>query len=307
MIRPRLISGCAFVLVLLSGLVHDVSAQNLPIPRPSGKWVTDNAEMLSDADEGRLSQRLSRFAQESSTQIIIVTVPNLGGADISQYAVELGRAWGVGQEEHDNGAVILVARDERKVFIATGYGLEGAIPDALAGRIVRTVITPAFKQGRFYDGLAGAVDAMIAASSGEYQADSIARDDGSARAIVIVVLLVLLLWVIILVALIRAWIRRNRDDGGDDHGSGSSDDRRRRDRERRRRERRRRRGGFGSGWSGPPIIIWGGGSGGGRRRGGGGFGGGGFGGGGFSGGGFSGGGFSGGGGSFGGGGAGGSW
>lgn len=286
----RLLAALLFVVSLWGGLAsQQLVAQNVPVVTPSGQWVTDHAGMLSGADEDRLTKTLSEYAKQTSTQIIVVTVSNLGGSDIADYAIELGRVWKVGQAEHDNGAVILVAKDERKVFIATGYGLEGAIPDAVAGRIVREIVTPNFKQGRFYDGIAGAIDAMADAASGEYMPNEIVGDadnyaDNYQRKVRIVVFLTLLVWLIVVIVVISV-IRSNRNRRDDDDDGGS-----------RRRRRRSRR---------PSIIVWGGSgwsSGGGswgRSSGGGG--------GGFSGGGFSGGGFSGGGGSFGGGGAGGSW
>nr|7TBR_A Chain A, TPM_phosphatase domain-containing protein [Rhodothermus marinus SG0.5JP17-172] len=136
---------------------------------PSGQWVTDLADLLTPAEERMLSRKLATYADTTSTQIVIVTLPTLNGVPAADYAVELGRRWGVGQKEYDNGVVILVAREEREVFIATGYGLEGAIPDALAGRIVRDIIVPRFRRGDFYGGLSAAVDAIIAAAQGEFQ------------------------------------------------------------------------------------------------------------------------------------------
>ncbi|NNE36495.1 MAG: TPM domain-containing protein [Rhodothermales bacterium] len=270
--------------------VATVSAQDTAVVTPSGQWVTDHAGLLSGPDEDRLTKKLRDYARTTSTQIVVVTVSNLGGAPIADYAVELGRVWKVGQAEHDNGAVILVAKNERKVFIATGYGLEGAIPDAVAGRIVRQIVTPSFKQGRFYEGISGAVDAMMAAASGEYRANEIVDETGgyvggSRNEARVTLILVILVCIMIAIVIIRVRQQRRRNGKDDDDG-----DRGRSGRRRRRRRRYRRS---------PRVIVWGGGWG--SGGGGGSFGGGG---GGFSGGG---GGFSGGGGSFGGGGAGGSW
>lgn len=226
--------------------------------------------MLSSSEERMLSEKLSRYADTTSTQIVIVTLPDLEGVDPMFYAVELGRAWGVGQEEHDNGVVILISRDDRNIAIATGYGLEGAITDATASRIRREIMVPFFREGRFYDGLSGAVDALIAAARGEYTATPTPRssDDGGVDFATIFVLMIIIFFLI-------------SGSRGGNRGKGGG-----------RRHYHRRRTGF------PPVIIWGGG---------GNWGGGGFGGGGFGGGGFGGGGFGGGGGSFGGGGASGGW
>ena len=241
---------------MLIGLAAPTAqAQRVDVIPPSGQWVTDRADLLSAVEEQTLTQRLRFYADTTSTQIVIVTLPDLGGQDIALYATELGQQWGVGQQDLDNGVVILVSRDDREVFIATGYGLEGAIPDAVASRIVREVVLPNFKQGRFYAGLAGAVEALIQAAAGEFTAVSpwsphSPREDG-------VDSFGLLFVVFIIVYFIVAGLRRRGGGGG-----GQS---------------YRRRGG-------PPVIIWGGGgfgSGGGFGGGGfGGFGGGGFGGGG---------------------------
>ncbi|MEM6772254.1 MAG: TPM domain-containing protein, partial [Bacteroidota bacterium] len=156
---------------------------------------------------------------------------------------DLGRQWGIGQRDKDNGLFILVAREERRVFIATGYGLEGAITDAFAARVIRTIITPAFRQGQFYGGLSEATDALIAAAEGEFQADDLRQPS---RPIPISGELVFLLLII------AFFVISNLRSGG---GRGGQ---------------RYRRGG-----GGPPVIIWGGGGfGGGGSFGGGGFGGG---------------------------------
>ena len=244
-------SGVAlWVFLLIAGAVQ---AQDV-IP-PSGQWVTDRAELLSDQEERMLSARLAGYADTTSTQMIIVTLPTLDGVPAADYALALGRAWGVGQGDKDNGVVILVSRDDRQLFIATGFGLEGAIPDIVAGRIVRDVITPRFREGRFYDGLSGAVDKLFLAAAGEYTAEE--ASEGIPVSVIIILFIVAL---IIILSISAA-----HDEGS---GGGTS---------------YRHRSG--------PVIIWGGGHGGwGGGRSSGGFGGGGFGGFGGGGGGFGGGG-----------------
>ncbi len=248
-----------------------VWAQGFDVIPPSGKWVTDRGDMLSSAEESRLSEKLAGYADTTSTQIVVVTLESLNGVEAADYAIELGRQWGVGQKGQDNGVVILASRTDRKVFIATGYGLEGAIPDALANRIVEDVMVPNFRAGRFYDGFSGATDALVAAARGEFTA----TPGRGINTGIDPELIIMLIWIALF--LIIFFSRGGGRSGG-------------------KRYRSRRRGNF-------PVIIWGPTYGRGNDFGSGGFGGG-FGGGGF-GGGF--GGFGGGGGSFGGGGAGGSW
>ena len=132
--------------------------------------VVDDGNFLSPQEEQRLTYILRSYADSTSNQFIIRTVESLEGEDIGTYATEQGQTLGVGQEETDNGLVIAVARAEREVFIAVGYGLEGAIPDVLASRVIRNIITPAFREGQFYSGLASATDVLMQAAAGEYEA-----------------------------------------------------------------------------------------------------------------------------------------
>jgi uncharacterized protein len=254
--------------VLGLGLVLGAQAQRLDVIPPSGQWVTDRADLLSAAEEDNLNRKLAAYADTTSTQIVIVTLPSLDGQPIDEYAFALGQAWKVGQEDKDNGVVVLLSRDERDVFIATGKGIEGVIPDVIAGRIIRNVMVPRFREGDFYGGFNAAVDALVQAARGEFQAEPSRRSNWDLDDVVTL---------LIIVAIVLFFISNARRGGGYQGG-----------------KRYRPR-------SGPPVIIWGGGGsgwGGGSWGGGGGVGGGG---------GFGGGGFSGGGGGFGGGGAGGSW
>lgn len=262
-----------FILFLMvSGAVSALPAhaQNVRTIEPSGKWVTDQADFLSDSEERLLTAKLRGYADTTSTQMIVVTVQDLGGYAASDYATELGRTFKVGTADKDNGIVLLASREERELFIATGFGMEGMVTDAVASRIIRNVIVPEFRNGNFFAGLDGAVDALIAVASGTYSADEIADapsgSDGASQALVYIVFLI----VFMVVSSLR------RHGGGGKGGKGG---------------RRGRHNGL-------EMIFWGAALGGlGRGSGGGGFGGGGFGGGGFGGMG----------GGFGGGGAGGSW
>jgi len=275
--RDRLINGWSrFFLVLGvfallgmgSGRVH---AQ---IPSNPNRLVLDLGEFLEPVEERALEQKLRAYNDSTSTQIVVVSVQDLGGLDGADFALRLGREWGVGQEGRDNGLIILLSRAERHIEIATGYGMEGSVPDALASRIIREVMTPSFRKGQFYVGINSAVDVIMAAAAGEFDAlpqSTSSRDEGINPALIYMLM-------IFLYFLFTAL--RHRGNGG----KGG-----------------KRRKSYRRGHSGDlPIIFWGGMHG---SRKSGGFGGGGFGGGGFGGGGF--GGFGGGG--FGGGGAGGGW
>jgi uncharacterized protein len=249
------------LLLALWGLVGGgATAQQIDVVPPADRLVNDRANMLSGGEVRQLEQKLRGYADTTSTQIVVVTIPSLEGAPASMYATQLGREWGVGQQGQDNGVVILVSEGDREVFIATGYGLEGAIPDAIASRIVRNIMRPAFRQGAFYAGLDRASDALIAAARGEFEAAETEPQHQDDRSFDLASGFVLL---IILYFFVNGMRRGGRGGGG---------------------ERRKSRRGAGG-----PFIIWGGGhggfggSGGGFGGGGGGFGG--FGGGSFGGGG----------------------
>jgi uncharacterized protein len=115
----------ATVIACVLGLYAQVNAQ---VIAPTGEWVTDRGGLLTDSQVQSLSASLAGHEQTSSTQIVVVILPDLGGRDASSYAFELGDTWKVGQSGEDNGIVLLVSVGDRQVFIATGYGVEAATP-----------------------------------------------------------------------------------------------------------------------------------------------------------------------------------
>lgn len=161
------------LLLLLLPAAWLVAAQEFPPPPNPPRLVNDYTGTLSNSELLSLESKLTAYNDSTSTQIAIVILSTTYEYPISQYAFQLGEKWGIGQKGKNNGALILVAKDDREVFIATGYGLEGAIPDALAKRIVEMQIVPAFKQGQFYRGLNEATDTMMKLAAGEYTADDL--------------------------------------------------------------------------------------------------------------------------------------
>jgi uncharacterized protein len=136
------------------------------LPKPENeKLVVDDAGFLDAASITTLEQKLENFNKETSTQIAIVTVKTLNGYDIDDYAVRLLTSWGLGQKGKDNGIVLLVkpkgADEKGEVAISVGYGLEGAVPDAVAKRIVENEIIPLFKKGHFAQGIEKAVNVLM--------------------------------------------------------------------------------------------------------------------------------------------------
>ena len=146
-------------------------------PALSGR-VVDRAEMLDAATEARLTEQLAAHEKANGEQLVVVTLPDLQGLPIEDFGYQLGRHWGIGEKDKDNGALLLVARDERKLRIEVGYGLEGRLTDAQASVIINQVITPAFKSGDYAQGISDGVAAILQVLGGEPMVE-VERADGA--------------------------------------------------------------------------------------------------------------------------------
>lgn len=136
---------------------------------PLTGYVNDYAGMLSPQAAQRLESELAAFEASDSTQIVVLTVPSLEGRVIEEYSIKVVEAGKIGQKGKDNGALLLVAKQDRKIRIEVGRGLEGKLTDLVSGRIIRNEISPAFKRGDFDAGIAAGVHAIMATVRGEYQ------------------------------------------------------------------------------------------------------------------------------------------
>ncbi len=160
-----------WLLLVLLSLGLTARAQDIPpVPQPA-RLVNDLAGILQPQEVEALERKLVAYDDSTSSQIAVVTVPTLGGSDIADYAQKLYETWGIGRKGKNNGVLVLVALQERQARIQPGYGLEGAIPDALAKRIISNTIVPAFQQKQYYAGIDRATDQLIALAKGEYKAD----------------------------------------------------------------------------------------------------------------------------------------
>lgn len=136
--------------------------------RPAG-FVNDYANLLDSGQKNSLEERLRQFEKDTSNQLVIVTIPSLGGDTIENFAVKLFEEWQIGQKDKDNGALLLVSAGDRQMRLEVGYGLEGALTDALSSQIIRNDLRPAFQSGDYYGGLDKAANNIIAATKGEYR------------------------------------------------------------------------------------------------------------------------------------------
>jgi uncharacterized protein len=153
------------MLALLMGLVA-APARALEVPYLSGR-VVDNAELLSPQARERITQQLKAHEDATGNQIAVLTVPSLEGESIEDFAVRVFEAWKLGRQGQDNGVLVVVAPQDRRMRIEVGYGLEGALTDVAAARIIRDVMTPRFKAGDFDGGVEQGVQAIIRVLSGE--------------------------------------------------------------------------------------------------------------------------------------------
>ena len=156
----------AILLLLFTLAATSVSAKDVPDLQGH---VNDRADLISPGLELKLETFLTDFERSDSTQLVVLTVPALEGEALDAYSLKVAETLGIGQEGKDNGALLLVARDERKVRIEVGYGLEGRLTDLLSDRIIDNEITPRFKQGDFDGGILAGVASMAEAVRGEYQ------------------------------------------------------------------------------------------------------------------------------------------
>jgi uncharacterized protein len=138
-----------------------------PVPP---KLVNDFADMLTPEQEHALENKLVAYNDSTSSQIAVVTVESLEGYEDEEFALAIGREWGVGGRDFNNGVIILISEQDRKSRIEVGYGLEGAIPDITAKTIIDHDLTPNFREGNYYRGLDRSTDALIRAAAGEYKA-----------------------------------------------------------------------------------------------------------------------------------------
>ncbi len=177
---------------MLLGSIFSLFAQNLP--EAPNHLVTDYTGTLSRSETQALERKLLSFEDTTSTQIAVVLVRSTEGYDVADYAVQLGQKWGVGGKKYNNGVILLAALEDRTVTIQTGYGMEGALPDIIAHRIIQNEIRPNFSRQQYYQGLDAATNAIIAYTKGEYKADpKDRREKGEGIPVILIVVIVVVI------------------------------------------------------------------------------------------------------------------
>jgi uncharacterized protein len=191
----------ALLLALVAG-----AAFAIDYPALTGR-VVDAANIISPAVRTTIESKLQALENQSGIQLVVATVPSLQDNDIETYANGLFRAWKLGEVKRNNGALLVVAPNERKVRVEVGYGLEGTVTDALSSVIIHSAILPRFKAGDFAGGIDRGVDALISAMSDDksewHKKTQVRRDDNDASDQFMVTLLVFALWIFIVYVMTR--------------------------------------------------------------------------------------------------------
>jgi uncharacterized protein len=212
------------VCVRLAFGVAGLAAETLP--PPPAAYFNDYAGLVSASDAQRLDAKLRRFAEETSTQVVVAVYPSLPSPSLEDFTVRAAQHWRVGRKDWDNGAVFFVFVGDRKMRIETGYGLEGALPDQLAARILDEQVRPRFRAGDWVGGLEAGIDGILAATRGEYKSPPKPKPQ-----LPIVPILIIVLFVLILLSLAqtarraqagRTYGSRGWRGSGGSWGSGSS-------------------------------------------------------------------------------------
>ncbi len=192
-----------FTLYLFFTAISISVAQNFP-EKPN-TLVNDYTNTLSAEQVAQLEQKLNAFNDSTSTQIAVVFIKSLEGYDVADYAVRLAESWGIGRQKKNNGVLLLTSIGDRKVTIQTGYGIEGALPDAIAKRIIEKEIKPNFREGNYYQGIEQGTNAIIAYTKGEYKNDEPRKGKGSGIPIGFIIFIVIIILIV---------LSRKRGSGG---------------------------------------------------------------------------------------------
>jgi uncharacterized protein len=206
----RQVVGCASILACFSTLATTFAAESIP-PKPE-RYFNDYANVVPGNIALQLNEKLAQFERDTSVQIVTAVFPKMEtDSSIEEYTRRVARIWDVGQKETKNGAVLFVYIADRKMFIQTARGLEGALPDAICFDITHNIIAPRFKTGDYAGGLSAGIDAIMQAVRGEYKGSGkTVRERESNDAENLPALIPLIIFVIIMISIARASQRRGR-------------------------------------------------------------------------------------------------
>ena len=202
-----------FLLIASLLLLHQLGFGQFKIPpKPDFETsVYDYAKLLNASEKAALEDKLIKYSDSTTTQIVVVTVDNIYGEDIGILTPKWGHEWGIGQAKQDNGVFILLAKEERKIWISPGYGVEDKLVAGITGDIVRKIIIPEFKAGSYYKGLDKGADAVFQVLKGKYKGTRI--EDSNDNSIFPILLFIVIFVVIMILA--------SKNKGGGNSGNSS--------------------------------------------------------------------------------------
>jgi len=180
--------------------------------------VYDYVSLLTKSDKDALEQKLIRYSDSTSTQIVVAIIASTEGENINYLGAQWGEKWGIGQAQEDNGVLILVANDDRKLAINTGYGVEGSLTDAMCKRIIEIIIVPEFREGNYASGLNQGADAIFQILNGEFEKaleENGTPTNNTAKAVFVLIFVAFVIFIIIIIIIIA-----NRKNKGGGKGGG---------------------------------------------------------------------------------------
>lgn len=204
----------SLLFLLLLGLSAAQAKMQFPKPSSPARLMNDYVGLLDATQQSDIERRLVAFDDSTGIQLAVVIYDDLGGYEIDEYAIALLREWGIGNKKTNSGVLLLISPAQHRIFISTGYGMEGVLPDATLGQIIDHEITPSFKHKDYYEGVLNGVNAIMQLSKGEYH-DKRVKEPKTRG------------WVILLfiiVVLIMIFFGKNKNGGGGMHvSSGAAD------------------------------------------------------------------------------------
>lgn len=215
--RMRLPSLKIFFALLFLGLSVIAFAQLVP-KKPAVLYpVYDQVNLLTAAEKEQLNQKLIKFADSTSTEIVVIIIPNSGGEDVNYLATMYGEKWGIGEKEQDNGIVFLIATEDQKMAIQQGRGVEKYLTASVAGQILDYIVTPNFKQGLWYQGIDRGTTALMDAVQGKFK--PITKETSDHEGLSVLQILVIAFFVF----LILSFLFGNKGGGGRNNNDDDED------------------------------------------------------------------------------------
>lgn len=218
-----------FIILILfcCQLVYSQVQQNKSLsenPAKLSNYVTDETGTLTPSQISLLNGKLAAFEKSTSNQIIVYLIPSLNEESLEDLSIRLAEKNKIGKKDKNNGVLLLIVKDDRKIRIEVGYGLEGALTDALSSKIIRNDITPRFKSGNFYEGIDRGVESIISVTKGEYSADKNNKDINNELCFglpIFVILIFGIIFVFIFTSFVRNMFGAGRSIHSDKNGWGS--------------------------------------------------------------------------------------